>query len=84
MEVITGVGKSDKICKDMSANLSQVILCVEEVFVLRQVNHLFDIVFSLMDNGQVEQPVEKEEKTKPFLVHTQNTSKNECFPQVNN
>lgn len=40
--------------------LSLVILCVEEVCVPGQLYHRSDVVLGLVDDGQVEQPVETE------------------------
>lgn len=42
--------------------LSQVILCIEETRVPWKVNHSFGVVLCLVDDGQVEQPVETEKK----------------------
>lgn len=49
--------------KNVLTYLSQVILHVEEVCVLGLVNHSFDEVFGLMDDGEVEQPRETEQET---------------------
>lgn len=47
--------------------LSLVILCVEEVCVLGQVDHGSDVVLGLVDDGQVEQPVETERNGRKLL-----------------
>lgn len=44
--------------------LSLVILCVEEVCVSGQVYHCSDIVLGLVDDGQVEQPIDRDSKIK--------------------
>lgn len=43
-----------------ATHLSLVVLLVEEVCVARQVYHCLDVVFGLVDDGQVEQPADTE------------------------
>lgn len=58
--------------------LSQVILCVEEVCVLGLISHCFDVVLGLVDDGQVEQPVDTEgEGRKTVKRHIHNSTKHE-------
>lgn len=52
--------------------LSLVVLCVEEVCVLGQAYHCSDIVLGLVDDGQVEQPIETERGgRRPVKIHSQ-------------
>lgn len=43
----------------LHTHLSLVVLDVEEFCVARQVDHCFDVVAGLVDDGQVEQPADR-------------------------
>lgn len=51
--------------------LSLVVLCVEELCVLGKVDHCSDVVLGLVDDGQVEQPVEAEREGLQYTYTTQ-------------
>lgn len=57
--------------------LSLVILCVEEVCVPGQLYHRSDVVLGLVDDGQVEQPVETERGEK--TCYNARTQHNQSF-----
>lgn len=61
-------------CAVRHTHLSLVVLYVEEFCVARQVNHRFDVVAGLVDDGQVEQPADS---------HSQKRSANAKCPTAN-
>lgn len=55
-------------------HLSLVVLYVEEMCVARQVDHCFDVVAGLVDDGQVEQPADTSNKVSAHLQSKCKTS----------